>query len=176
MFKLGLIQNPTRTHYQIGGLFGAAYSTATSIETAVNGFKKTGIYPVNRNIFANHEFVASEFIQLVRSQMNEHADENRIPASNAENFGNTYRPMCILTDDTPNEELESSSWNINSSSSSCSIQGTPNTPHKPRVKASEISPLVINPKRCENKQRKCCRVRGSAVLVSGSPYKRQLTD
>jgi hypothetical protein len=157
------------THYERGGLFGAAYSRAASIETVVNGFKKTCIYPINCNIFADHEFVASDSLLLVRSQMNEHVDENRLPASNAENFGSTDRPICNVTDDTPNEEPAFSSWDIYSSSSSCSMQGTTNTPHKPRDKASEKSPLVINTKRCEKKQRDRCRVRGSAVLVSGSP-------
>jgi hypothetical protein len=70
-FKIWLRQNPSRTvaHYQRGRLFGAvyAYSRAASIETAVNGFKKTRMYPVNRYIFVDHEFVAAECLLLVRS-------------------------------------------------------------------------------------------------------------
>lgn len=55
-----LKQNPGRvvTVYQIGELFGRAYMRAAVVETAVNGFRKTGLFPVNRNIFREEEFVA----------------------------------------------------------------------------------------------------------------------
>lgn len=39
------------THYQIGEIFGKAYSKACKIDTAINGFRKTGIFPLNENIF-----------------------------------------------------------------------------------------------------------------------------
>lgn len=37
-------------------IFGKAFIKAGSMETAVNGFKKTGIYPLNRDIFKDEEF------------------------------------------------------------------------------------------------------------------------
>ena len=37
-------------------LFGRAWQRAAKIETAVNGFKKTGICPFNRNIFKDSDY------------------------------------------------------------------------------------------------------------------------
>ncbi|KAG5876821.1 hypothetical protein JTB14_014151 [Gonioctena quinquepunctata] len=40
-------------------LYGAAFLKAAGMRTAVNGFKQTGIYPLNRNIFPDHLFAPS---------------------------------------------------------------------------------------------------------------------
>ena len=47
------------TMFQIGELFGAAYLRAATLQTAVSAFQKTGIYPVNRNVFNDADFVPS---------------------------------------------------------------------------------------------------------------------
>jgi hypothetical protein len=36
---------------QIGKIHGSVFMKPASIETAVNGFRKTGIYPLDRNVF-----------------------------------------------------------------------------------------------------------------------------
>ena len=46
--------------YQVGKLFGEAYLRASAPTTAINGFKKTGICPCDRNVFADADFVAAE--------------------------------------------------------------------------------------------------------------------
>lgn len=50
-----LTNHPGRvvTHYQVGEIFGKAYAKACKIDTAVNGFRKTGIFPLNENIFCD---------------------------------------------------------------------------------------------------------------------------
>ncbi|KAJ4441282.1 hypothetical protein ANN_11136, partial [Periplaneta americana] len=40
-------------------LFGKAYGLAATIGTAVNGFAKTGVWPVNRDVFQDCHFVAA---------------------------------------------------------------------------------------------------------------------
>jgi hypothetical protein len=42
-------RNPVRpiTHYQISSLIGKAFAKAATLETAMNGFRKTGIYPLD---------------------------------------------------------------------------------------------------------------------------------
>ena len=59
--EVWLRSNPGRvvTTFQITQLFAEAYSKAANQLTAINGFKKTGIYPTNRYIFDDSEFAAS---------------------------------------------------------------------------------------------------------------------
>lgn len=40
-------------------LFGKAYNRIASIDKAVNGFKATGIYPIDRNVFNDSEFIVN---------------------------------------------------------------------------------------------------------------------
>ena len=60
------VQNWLRCHpgrvvttYQVGELFGAAYLRAATLHTAVKAFEKTGIYPINRNVFGDDDFAPS---------------------------------------------------------------------------------------------------------------------
>ena len=56
-----LFSNPGRpiTVFQIAQLFGVAYSKSATSLVARNGFKKTGIYPFNRGIFSDVDFLPS---------------------------------------------------------------------------------------------------------------------
>jgi len=47
------------TMFQIGERFGEAYLRAATMKTARNSFQSTGIYPCNRNVFSEPDFVAS---------------------------------------------------------------------------------------------------------------------
>ena len=57
-----LIHHPGRcvTIYQVGALFRNAFSRVATVQKAVNGFKKTGISPFNRDVFSEHLFAPSE--------------------------------------------------------------------------------------------------------------------
>ncbi|KAJ8881992.1 hypothetical protein PR048_018480 [Dryococelus australis] len=47
-----LLNNPGRviTQFQIAGLFGRAYVKVTTMQKAISGFMKTGIYPLNERV------------------------------------------------------------------------------------------------------------------------------
>lgn len=47
------------TIYDIGKLFGIAYNKSATMNNANAGFKKTGIFPYNSNIFSDIDFVAA---------------------------------------------------------------------------------------------------------------------
>lgn len=51
--------NPGRcvTAFQISMLFGKAYCRAASVGTAISGFEKSGIWPLNENAFDDYEFI-----------------------------------------------------------------------------------------------------------------------
>jgi len=44
------------TAFRIARLFNAAYSRAATMEIAINSYKKTGLYPCNKNIFEDYDF------------------------------------------------------------------------------------------------------------------------
>ena len=44
------------TVYQIGELFGNAYKRAATGEIAANGFRATGLFPCDKNIFRSCDF------------------------------------------------------------------------------------------------------------------------
>lgn len=48
------------TQYQIAGLFGKAFVKAALMGTAISGFNKTGIWPPQRNVFTEADFLAAE--------------------------------------------------------------------------------------------------------------------
>ena len=61
------IQNWLKAHpgrpitiYNIAKLFKPAYERAASVSTACNGFRKTGLYSFNRNVFCESDFAAVE--------------------------------------------------------------------------------------------------------------------
>jgi hypothetical protein len=51
------------TGYQVASLVEKAYLKAATVEVAVSGFRKTGLFPVNRNIFIEHEFTMEDLEQ-----------------------------------------------------------------------------------------------------------------
>lgn len=62
------------TQFQIGQLFGKAFVKAASVETAINSFAKTGIWPLNANIFTDIDFVPSEVTEQDNPEHEERLD------------------------------------------------------------------------------------------------------
>jgi hypothetical protein len=54
-----LRRNPGKvvTLFQISSLFGRTYLNAANMRTAVNGFRCTGIWPLDRNVFSDADFL-----------------------------------------------------------------------------------------------------------------------
>ena len=48
------------TQFQVAQLFGVAYDKAASISNAQSGYRKSGIYPLNRGVFGDWEFMPSK--------------------------------------------------------------------------------------------------------------------
>ncbi|KAJ4440821.1 hypothetical protein ANN_10667 [Periplaneta americana] len=57
-----LRSNPGRivTQCQVSKLHGSAFVRAATMITAINGFRKTGIWPVNPYVFGEHDYAPSE--------------------------------------------------------------------------------------------------------------------
>lgn len=61
-----LRNNPGRviSQFQVSKLFGEAYMKAATHMTAINGFRKCGIIPLDPNIFEDSDFVAAETAEI----------------------------------------------------------------------------------------------------------------
>ncbi|KAJ4440802.1 hypothetical protein ANN_10648 [Periplaneta americana] len=57
-----LRSNPGRvvTQFQVSKLYGSAFVRAATMITAINGFRKSGIWPVNPYVFGEHDYAPSE--------------------------------------------------------------------------------------------------------------------
>ena len=47
------------TQFQVAAIFGEVYIKAATVRTAMNGFRRTGIYPTDHHIFEDSDFDAS---------------------------------------------------------------------------------------------------------------------
>ncbi|KAJ4449391.1 hypothetical protein ANN_00790 [Periplaneta americana] len=61
------------TQYQISSTLSVAFGKAASVKTAQSGFEKTGLCPVNADIFEDHQFSPSETTDRPKEPVN--ADE-----------------------------------------------------------------------------------------------------
>ncbi|CAF4919936.1 unnamed protein product [Pieris macdunnoughi] len=68
------------THFDIAGLFGLAYIRAQRAELAISGFRATGIYPVNRHVYEDHDFI-DEDLPEVEGPSNDPARDMTTPVN-----------------------------------------------------------------------------------------------
>ena len=67
--------------FQVAELFRIAYIKAATAQTAINGFKKTGLFPTNRDIFEPHDFAPCQPTNIdsgKNDQLNESASLTEI--------------------------------------------------------------------------------------------------
>lgn len=57
--------------YQVAQFLGEAYPRAAVMANAMNGFRKTGIWPVDRNVFSDVDFAPAPADVLTRSDHSE---------------------------------------------------------------------------------------------------------
>lgn len=83
------------TPYDVAGLFNKAYVQVANISKAESGFRATGIYPLNPNIFTDQDFLAASLM----SQESEQIAENQDP--NVQNFEDAQSDgMAIISGHT----------------------------------------------------------------------------
>ena len=134
--------------YEIAELFNNAYNGARQPETIINGFKNTGIWPLNRNIF-DHHFPSPSNDQV--------EDIEFLPGSSTLNEA-TNRPLgqhesIHSTDNVVPEELNASNITL----------------------PADIVPIPdVTYKKSKNKKKRGKQV-GKTSIVTSSPYLKELT-
>lgn len=70
------------THFQIGAILNKAYGKAATVQTAVNGFQKTGLWPVDPYIFPDYLFEPAETTNIPMQQDRVEPEEDSTAAEN----------------------------------------------------------------------------------------------
>ncbi|KAL7302065.1 hypothetical protein TKK_0005298 [Trichogramma kaykai] len=98
------------TMKNIFGLFGTAFMKAAKMETAVNSFKKCGIWPLNPDIFADTDYAAvSRTNYQKQNEKGPDSQNERVPESQNERVPENPNESCSSSQniDTVNMSKES---------------------------------------------------------------------
>lgn len=125
-----LKSNPGRTvtHFQVGGILKEAYNKAATIENAVKAFSKTGIYPLNKDIFPDWMFQPAE----VTNQ------QENLTATEINEFDNLQPSVSGCSNGKSDDSQPPVSNDIRSQSQNISIQ--------------DISPLPVSSVATKNRK------------------------
>lgn len=155
------------TLHQISSLFGKAFIRSATMSTAVSGFRKTGIWPVDKNVFEESDFLPASTTDIP------------IPADQATET--EEQPSEGLRDDT---RYTAENNNVNlveeelmddpGTSEKLPAQRTVATGSSFKVASPEI--MFAIPKVDKKNKRKPSNKRGKTVVLTDSPYKNELVE
>lgn len=156
--KKWLINNPGKaiTIYQVGELFGNAFQRAATAQNAINGFKATGIYPYNPNVFPEELFKPAETTDRSLTEERSNTPIRIVTDQNTVAVVSHPSPGLSITR-TPSPQPGCSKARTPSPQPGCSIDRTPSpqlrfstTPssqHLPPITSDEnIASLYYSPK------------------------------
>lgn len=163
--EIWLRNHPGRcvTVNEVPSLFGKAYLRATTPTNAINGFEKTGLYPVNRTVFTDDMFVAA-----VPTDRPHQQDDAVHPSSSSKE--DVSEESVIKRDSAPEKQI------IPKHPESTKRSDLHNVPSTSRalnyINPEQIAPF---PKVSKIQVRKTTKIkRGKAAILTSSPYKEEL--
>jgi len=172
------------TLWQISSIFGSALIQAATMRTAMKGFENTGIWPPNRNVFSDSDFLAADTTEVAdqdqhakstgtAEQTNTTSDET---AKSSDLRSETDQTQAQLADfrmlntheeiiHHPNVEPQPGcSWMENRLTGSCQRNSA----------FTAVSPEVILPVPKSHCAKRSTRKKGKTEIITGSPYKAEL--
>ncbi|KAJ3663215.1 hypothetical protein Zmor_007519 [Zophobas morio] len=96
------------TIYDVANLSAPAFNEAFNRQNILSGFLKTGCFPLNKNLFSDDDFVASEVTEIVTTEPAESTschpvEDNQFnegqPSSSGENSSNLNQPKIKILSD-----------------------------------------------------------------------------
>lgn len=81
------------TIYKLSTLFGEAYVQAAVPNKAINGFRKTGIYPLNSNVFSKDDFLPAYPMEIPLTVVKDDSDDAVVS------------PIMAMEDEVDHKEL-----------------------------------------------------------------------
>lgn len=158
--KVWLRTNPGRvvTQFQIAKLLGNAYVKAATLETAINSFAKTGIWPLNINVFTEIDFAASD---VTERDLNETENVSVRQFENDQVENEIWADVQELIErdcQTPPPSNDVMVDNAHRRSASTSFTIAP----------TDVCPVP------KGKRRESNRRRGKSVVLTSTPYKEEL--
>lgn len=184
----GLVVN-TR---QIAELFGKAFIQSATMLTAINGFKKCGIWPFDPQVFTESDFIASMTTDIPDSEnlyiatqhnKNETLQSNKQNNEKLKALQPTPTNVNILNE-TPgsdkNNNKDKNQMQIDPADDpqpGCSIWPTQPSQPVPETVFALASPKQLLPVPVTSQKRRVLsRARGKTTIITSSPYKRELED
>ena len=142
------------SQFHVVGIFAAVYEKTATLDKAVNGFRATGLWPFNDNVFTDEDFAAAN---LTEEEPNP-APANTSTGRNANETASV--PNTIMTSTTTdNDELSE----------------PPQSPQPGTSKANEILVSICSPPKPKQKRERKRKAEKANVITS-SPYKAQLLE
>lgn len=167
--------NPGRvvTLHQLSALFSAAFIRAASMPTAINGFRKTGVWPVDANVFSDADFLpsaATDIEELHRANNN----TSPIPTTSNDELhratNNTSPTPTTLKGDISVGEKTPEKTNIVPA-----FDAQPSTSQMNDSAFRLCSPTAIIPIPQTNQNiKRISRKKGKTVVLTSTPYKEEL--
>ncbi|VEN44176.1 unnamed protein product, partial [Callosobruchus maculatus] len=142
--------------YSIASIFGKAYNRAATMETSCSGFRKTGLVPLNRNIFRDYDF-GVHTVTKNQTATQEHLSEE------------FYHQKTHLDNQCQNEIISLSTQDVN--------ERTPSPPPANPPQIDYFSPFDICPlPKYKTAETKPNARAGKAAVITLTPYKKELQE
>lgn len=180
-----LRSNPGKvaTLHHLSQLFGAAYTRAATMSNAVNGFRKTGIYPTDMHVFSDDDFLPSATTEIELSTVEPGPRMEPTPGPSSE------LTPCPSTETTPGRSTEPTPGPSTEHTPGPSTESSPSTP-RPLNRSS--TPGSLDSSSCfptntphdllpiphvgSQTKKRVSRKRGGTAILTSSPYKKTLVD